>query len=142
MNCYIMFCISCFFQLCMINILRLYVLHHSLIHQSNGLCYACYCCLMGLIFHQGNIIATPAIKGTILPGITRKSIIDVALSKGFQVNYESIPQSKNAMVYCMFVQQISVQCLCFDKLALDQDSGSETKHANLVPRSIYSCFLL
>ncbi|KAM3409609.1 hypothetical protein ACQJBY_002102 [Aegilops geniculata] len=34
---------------------------------------------------QGNVISTPAIKGTILPGITRKSIIDVALSKGFQV---------------------------------------------------------
>ncbi|KAM3409608.1 hypothetical protein ACQJBY_002102 [Aegilops geniculata] len=34
---------------------------------------------------KGNVISTPAIKGTILPGITRKSIIDVALSKGFQV---------------------------------------------------------
>lgn len=37
------------------------------------------------LMHQGNVISTPAIKGTILPGITRKSIIDVALSKGFQV---------------------------------------------------------
>ncbi|CAL4940509.1 unnamed protein product [Urochloa decumbens] len=34
---------------------------------------------------KGNVICTPAIKGTILPGITRKSIIDVAVSKGFQV---------------------------------------------------------
>ncbi|XP_004511802.1 branched-chain amino acid aminotransferase 2, chloroplastic [Cicer arietinum] len=34
---------------------------------------------------KGNIISTPAIKGTILPGITRKSIIDVARSQGFQV---------------------------------------------------------
>uniref|UniRef100_A0A0E0MAF2 Branched-chain-amino-acid aminotransferase n=1 Tax=Oryza punctata TaxID=4537 RepID=A0A0E0MAF2_ORYPU len=34
---------------------------------------------------KGNVISTPAVKGTILPGITRKSIIDVALSKGFQV---------------------------------------------------------
>jgi branched-chain amino acid aminotransferase len=40
--------------------------------------FSCY-------LHQGNVISTPAIKGTILPGITRKSIIDVALSKGFQV---------------------------------------------------------
>lgn len=37
------------------------------------------------ICFQGNIISTPAIKGTILPGITRKSIIDVARSQGFQV---------------------------------------------------------
>ncbi|XP_023543213.1 branched-chain amino acid aminotransferase 2, chloroplastic-like [Cucurbita pepo subsp. pepo] len=34
---------------------------------------------------KGNVISTPAIKGTILPGITRKSIIDVARSLGFQV---------------------------------------------------------
>lgn len=34
---------------------------------------------------KDNIIYTPAIKGTILPGITRKSIIDVARSQGFQV---------------------------------------------------------
>jgi branched-chain amino acid aminotransferase len=34
---------------------------------------------------KGNVISTPEIKGTILPGITRKSIIDVARSQGFQV---------------------------------------------------------
>lgn len=34
---------------------------------------------------KGNVISTPAIKGTILPGITRKSIIDVARSQGLQV---------------------------------------------------------
>ncbi|GKU94946.1 hypothetical protein SLEP1_g8367 [Rubroshorea leprosula] len=34
---------------------------------------------------KDNVISTPAIKGTILPGITRKSTIDVARSQGFQV---------------------------------------------------------
>ncbi|GER39616.1 branched-chain-amino-acid aminotransferase [Striga asiatica] len=34
---------------------------------------------------KGNVISTPALKGTILPGITRKSILDVALSQGFQI---------------------------------------------------------
>ncbi|KAK4260224.1 hypothetical protein QN277_003368 [Acacia crassicarpa] len=34
---------------------------------------------------KGNVISTPAIGGTILPGVTRKSIIDVARSRGFQV---------------------------------------------------------
>ncbi|CAL4912120.1 unnamed protein product [Urochloa decumbens] len=38
---------------------------------------------------KDNVISTPAIKGTILPGITRKSIIEVAQSKGFKVNYPS-----------------------------------------------------
>ncbi|CAM8894421.1 unnamed protein product [Rhodiola kirilowii] len=39
---------------------------------------------------KGNNISTPAIKGTILPGITRKSIIDVACSQGFQVEERSV----------------------------------------------------
>ncbi|KAL6641430.1 hypothetical protein ACP70R_019611 [Stipagrostis hirtigluma subsp. patula] len=43
---------------------------------------------------KGNVISTPAIKGTILPGITRKSIIDVALSKGFQVDLGSVVEER------------------------------------------------
>jgi branched-chain amino acid aminotransferase len=35
--------------------------------------------------HQGNNISTPAIEGTILPGITRNSIIEVAEGKGYKV---------------------------------------------------------
>ncbi|MBA0715900.1 hypothetical protein Golax_014776 [Gossypium laxum] len=40
---------------------------------------------------KGNVISTPAIKGTILPGITRKSIIDVARSQGIQVEERFVP---------------------------------------------------
>uniref|UniRef100_A0A7N0VMZ3 Branched-chain-amino-acid aminotransferase n=1 Tax=Kalanchoe fedtschenkoi TaxID=63787 RepID=A0A7N0VMZ3_KALFE len=39
---------------------------------------------------KDNIISTPAIKGTILPGITRKSVVDVARSQGFQVEERSV----------------------------------------------------
>ncbi|GAB4847135.1 Branched-chain-amino-acid aminotransferase, mitochondrial [Ancistrocladus abbreviatus] len=39
---------------------------------------------------KGNVIATPAIKGTILPGITRKSIIDVAHNQGFEVQEQHV----------------------------------------------------
>ncbi|KAJ0981845.1 hypothetical protein J5N97_010100 [Dioscorea zingiberensis] len=34
---------------------------------------------------KGNIISTPATYGTILPGITRKSIIEIARDQGYQV---------------------------------------------------------
>lgn len=34
---------------------------------------------------QGNVISTPTIHGTVLPGITRKSIIDIARDFGYQV---------------------------------------------------------
>ncbi|XWS45088.1 hypothetical protein CRYUN_Cryun15aG0106700 [Craigia yunnanensis] len=40
---------------------------------------------------KGNVISTPAIKGTILPGITRNSIIDVARSQGFEVEERLVP---------------------------------------------------
>nr|CAD1844815.1 unnamed protein product [Ananas comosus var. bracteatus] len=39
---------------------------------------------------KGNVISTPALKGTILPGITRKSIIDVARGHGFEVREQLI----------------------------------------------------
>jgi hypothetical protein len=35
--------------------------------------------------HQGNNISTPAIEGTILPGITRKSVFEVDEGKGYKV---------------------------------------------------------
>ncbi|KAK6927883.1 Aminotransferase class IV [Dillenia turbinata] len=38
-----------------------------------------------LFIVKDNTILTPAVEGTILPGITRKSIIDVARSQGFKV---------------------------------------------------------
>lgn len=34
---------------------------------------------------QDRIISTPVLGGTILPGVTRKSIIEIACSQGFQV---------------------------------------------------------
>ncbi|KAL1195051.1 Branched-chain-amino-acid aminotransferase 3 [Cardamine amara subsp. amara] len=39
---------------------------------------------------KDNVISTPEIKGTILPGITRKSIIDVARTQGFQVEERNV----------------------------------------------------
>ncbi|XP_030944350.1 branched-chain-amino-acid aminotransferase 6-like [Quercus lobata] len=40
---------------------------------------------------KGNVISTPASCGTILPGITRKSIIEIALGFGYQVEERVIP---------------------------------------------------
>ncbi|KAM4088576.1 hypothetical protein ACJW30_07G081400 [Castanea mollissima] len=40
---------------------------------------------------KDKIISTPATLGTILPGVTRKSIIDIALDFGFQVEERVIP---------------------------------------------------
>ncbi|XP_007201226.2 branched-chain-amino-acid aminotransferase 2, chloroplastic isoform X3 [Prunus persica] len=40
---------------------------------------------------KGNVISTPTIHGTVLPGITRKSIIDIARDFGYQVEERVIP---------------------------------------------------
>ena len=39
---------------------------------------------------KGKTIATPALGGSILPGITRKSIIDIARAKGFTVEERNV----------------------------------------------------
>lgn len=40
---------------------------------------------------KGNTISTPATQGTLLPGITRKSIIDIARGLGYQVEERTVP---------------------------------------------------
>lgn len=44
-------------------------------------------------FLQGNVISTPLLTGTILPGITRKSVIGIAQNLGFQVTHWDIHHS-------------------------------------------------
>jgi hypothetical protein len=39
-----------------------------------------------LLFLQGNIISTPELEGTILPGITRQCVIELARSLGYKVS--------------------------------------------------------
>ena len=34
---------------------------------------------------KGGVVATPATRGTILPGITRKSIVELARDRGYKV---------------------------------------------------------
>jgi hypothetical protein len=68
--------------------------------------------------HQGNTISTPAIEGTILPGITRKSIIEVAESKGYKVDCSSfswVPVfrgiEEEILKLCILVEEASCSLL-------------------------------
>ncbi|XP_077233952.1 branched-chain amino acid aminotransferase 2, chloroplastic-like [Tasmannia lanceolata] len=40
---------------------------------------------------KGNVISTPPTHGTILPGITRKSVIDIARGCGYQIEERHVP---------------------------------------------------
>eukprot|EP00889_Picochlorum_renovo_P007690 jgi/Picre1/34720/NNA_002186.t1 len=39
---------------------------------------------------HGNVISTPPISGSILPGVTRRSVIELARSKGYEVKEEPV----------------------------------------------------
>lgn len=43
---------------------------------------------------QGKTIRTPPLVGTILPGVTRKSILQIAADRGYTVTEENIPISE------------------------------------------------
>jgi hypothetical protein len=50
--------------------------------------FLCFCWKVTIaLFWQDNVIITPLLTGTILPGITRKSIIEIAGKLGFQVGW-------------------------------------------------------
>ncbi|KAF7128999.1 hypothetical protein RHSIM_Rhsim10G0086000 [Rhododendron simsii] len=57
---------------------------------------------------KGNVISTPAIKGTILPGITRKSIIDVARSQGFQMYMERGRKDRSRAVSQQYANTLAI----------------------------------
>ena len=40
---------------------------------------------------KGGVVATPATKGTILPGITRKSVIELARDRGYNYKVAASP---------------------------------------------------
>ncbi|KAK9949223.1 hypothetical protein M0R45_004756 [Rubus argutus] len=65
---------------------------------------------------KDGVISTPAIKGTILPGITRKSIIDIARSQGFQVEERFVDVDELLEADEVFVQE--QQWLCHPWAAL------------------------
>ena len=39
---------------------------------------------------HGNVISTPPISGSILPGVTRRSVVELARSKGYEVREEPV----------------------------------------------------
>ncbi|KAL6270730.1 hypothetical protein ACE6H2_027641 [Prunus campanulata] len=48
-------------------------------------------------YHKGNVVLTLPTNGTILPGITRKSIIEIALHHNFQCSHEADEKYGDAM---------------------------------------------
>ncbi|GLT96965.1 hypothetical protein SLE2022_145550 [Rubroshorea leprosula] len=80
---------------------------------------------------KGNSIITPAANGTILPGITRKSIIEIAMNFGYQV--EESPVSLEEMlgaeeVFCTGTAMVvnSVASITYRDKRMEYKTGEET----------------
>ena len=43
-----------------------------------------------IFIKRGNVISTPPISGSILPGVTRRSVVELARSKGYEVREEQV----------------------------------------------------
>ncbi|XP_019420337.1 PREDICTED: putative branched-chain-amino-acid aminotransferase 7 isoform X2 [Lupinus angustifolius] len=80
---------------------------------------------------KGNAICTPAIDGTILPGITRKTIIDIATDLGYEVMERavSVEEMLDAdEVFCTGTAVVvnSVASITFQKTRTQYKTGPET----------------
>ncbi|XVF68161.1 hypothetical protein PTKIN_Ptkin10aG0181600 [Pterospermum kingtungense] len=80
---------------------------------------------------KGNVISTPIAHGTILPGITRKSIIEIALSFGYQVEERAVPIEEvldAEEVFCTGTAMVvkSVASITYQDKRIQYKIGTET----------------
>ncbi|KAL5162715.1 putative branched-chain-amino-acid aminotransferase 7 [Glycine soja] len=85
---------------------------------------------------KDNAISTPAIDGTILPGITRKSIIDIAIDLGYQVMERSVSVEEMLGADEMFctgtaVVVNSVASVTYKETRVDYKTGPATLSSKL-----------
>ncbi|KAJ6954783.1 branched-chain-amino-acid aminotransferase 2 [Populus alba x Populus x berolinensis] len=74
---------------------------------------------------KGNIISTPATSGTILRGVTRRSIIEIALDHGYQpgtwiVRFQSIALRTRSEIHNVKLNQVEERAIPVDEL-MDAD---------------------
>ncbi|XP_022748630.1 branched-chain amino acid aminotransferase 2, chloroplastic-like isoform X2 [Durio zibethinus] len=80
---------------------------------------------------KGNVISTPTAYGTILPGITRKSVIEIALTLGYQVEERTVPIEEvfdAEEVFCSGTAMVikSVASITYQGKRIEYKVGTET----------------
>ncbi|MCL7052225.1 hypothetical protein MKW94_008120, partial [Papaver nudicaule] len=85
---------------------------------------------------KGNRISTPPAQGTILPGITRKSIIDIAIDQGYQVEERAIEVDElidSDEVFCTGTAVVvaPVGSITFRGIRFDYNTGAGTASVKL-----------
>lgn len=80
---------------------------------------------------KGDCITTPASNGTILPGITRRSIIEIAMEFGYQVEERPVPLQEMfgaEEIFCTGTAMVvnSVASLTYRNKKVEYKTGAET----------------
>ncbi|XP_059447825.1 branched-chain-amino-acid aminotransferase 6-like [Corylus avellana] len=80
---------------------------------------------------KGNVISTPATHGTILPGVTRKSIMEIAFTFGYQVEEREIPVEdllEADELFCTGTAMVvnPVACVTYHNKRVEYKTGAET----------------
>ncbi|XP_039006341.1 branched-chain-amino-acid aminotransferase 6-like [Hibiscus syriacus] len=84
-----------------------------------------------IFFLKGNVISTPIADGTILPGITRKSIMELASGFGYQVEERVVPLEEALdaeEVFCTGTAMVvkSVASITYQGKRIEYKLGAET----------------
>lgn len=84
-----------------------------------------------IFIHKGNVISTPTAHGTILPGITRKSVIEISLTFGYQVEERAVPIEEvleAEEVFCTGTAMVlkSVASITYQGRRIEYKMGTET----------------
>ncbi|KAF7141421.1 hypothetical protein RHSIM_Rhsim06G0065900 [Rhododendron simsii] len=90
---------------------------------------------------KGNLISTPPTNGNILPGVTRKTVIDIARDHGYQVEERTVPVEElldGDEVFCTgtAVGVLPVGSISYKGKRVEYKAGSQ-----LVSRDLYSTLI-
>lgn len=85
-----------------------------------------------------NIISTPPTNGTILPGVTRKTVIDIASDHGYQVEERTVPVEELLDADEVFCTGTAVGVLPVGSITYQGKRVDYKTESQLVSRDLYS----
>lgn len=85
-----------------------------------------------------NVISTPPTNGTILPGVTRKTVIDIASDHGFQVEERTVPVEELLDADEVFCTGTAVGVLPVGSITYQGKRVDYKTESQLVSRDLYS----
>ncbi|CAI9116026.1 OLC1v1017070C1 [Oldenlandia corymbosa var. corymbosa] len=90
---------------------------------------------------KGNVIATPITTGTILEGVTRKSIMDIATDLGYQVEERTIPVDELVDADEVFCTGTAVGIAAVGSITHNGNRIEYKMHPDLASKKLYNRYV-